>query len=96
MLKPLFGHVCHAGVEFLFKCTCFDNLIDREKRKKSDKLAAIMDVWDKFVPPAANAYFPGSVLTVDEPLAWLPSPNFMQKTNAITAQEIWFKEVLDL
>ena len=52
-------------IKFLLRCLRFDNFWDREERKNSDKLAAIRDVWDMFIPLLRRFYIPGLELAVD-------------------------------
>ena len=46
----------------------FDNTRTREERLKSDKLAAIRDLWTMFLARLQICYTPGGSLTVDEQL----------------------------
>ncbi|KAK1887615.1 PiggyBac transposable element-derived protein 4 [Dissostichus eleginoides] len=46
----------------------FDNLETRPGRRERDKLAAIRDVWDRWVERLPLIYNPGPQVTVDEPL----------------------------
>nr|CAH7754571.1 unnamed protein product [Callosobruchus chinensis] len=52
----------------LLSCLRFDNVANREERKKIDKLAAIRSVLDKFVENSQNIYTPSEHLTIDEKL----------------------------
>ncbi|CAF1421654.1 unnamed protein product [Adineta ricciae] len=46
----------------------FDNTATREERLKSDKLAAIRDLWAMCLARSQVCYTPGGSLTVDEQL----------------------------
>src|SRR6218665_1040144 len=46
----------------------FDNNSSREHRRASDKLAAIRDIWKRFVAQLPKLYVPGTDITVDEQL----------------------------
>ncbi|XP_076847127.1 uncharacterized protein LOC143492628 [Brachyhypopomus gauderio] len=46
----------------------FDNKDTRAERAKSDKFAAISDIWQRFVKNCNLSYTPGQDLTVDEQL----------------------------
>ena len=87
----------HHRVEFLLKCVRFDNFIDREERKKTDKLAAIRDVWDMFVPQLRKFYIPGTDLAVDEQLlgyrGHIPGKTYMpSKPRKYGLKKFWICE----
>nr|CAH7748238.1 unnamed protein product [Callosobruchus chinensis] len=52
----------------LLSCLRFDNVANREERKKIDKLAALRSALDKFVENSQNIYTPSEYLTIDEKL----------------------------
>ncbi|KAK3894878.1 hypothetical protein Pcinc_001374 [Petrolisthes cinctipes] len=53
---------------YLLRCLRFDDAITRNERKKTDRLAAIRDVWDTFLSNCKNCYIPGADITIDEQL----------------------------
>lgn len=52
----------------LLFCLRFDNIKNREERRKLDKLAAIRAIFDKYVQNSQNVYTPSEYLTIDEKL----------------------------
>lgn len=52
----------------LLCCLRFDNGADREERRKTDKLAAISKIFNKFISNCQNLYNIGECATVDEML----------------------------
>nr|CAI5865669.1 unnamed protein product [Callosobruchus analis] len=54
--------------KFLISALRFDDKSTRDTRKKQDKLAAIREVWDKFIKNSTNSYTPYEYCTVDEQL----------------------------
>ncbi|XP_069596256.1 piggyBac transposable element-derived protein 4-like [Ranitomeya imitator] len=52
----------------LLRCLRFDDRTTRTHRKESDRLAAIRDVFEKFVGNCQNSYLPGENVTIDEML----------------------------
>lgn len=46
----------------------FDDKMTRQIRRETDKLAAIRDIWDKFVENCKKSFVPGGSLTIDEQL----------------------------
>lgn len=53
---------------FLMRCIRFDNIHTRNQRKAVDKLAAIREMFEKFVSNSQNTYKPSDYLTIDEQL----------------------------
>ena len=54
--------------KFLLHCMRFDNYRDGPARQRSDRLAAIPEVWETFNSNSRNIYIPNEALTVDEKL----------------------------
>nr|CAI5836450.1 unnamed protein product [Callosobruchus analis] len=54
--------------KFLVSALRFDDKSTRDTRKKQDKLAAIREVWNKFIKNCTNSYIPYEYCTVDEQL----------------------------
>ena len=54
---------------FLLSSLRFDDKETRDERKKTNKLAAISDVFDKFIVNCQRNYSPSEYLTIDEMLA---------------------------
>lgn len=54
--------------QFLLRCLRFDDRDTREDRRKTDKLAAIRDVFDMFVENCKAHYSLGQFATIDEKL----------------------------
>lgn len=55
-------------IELFLSHVTFDNKIDRVERQKTDKMAAIRDIWEMFQYNLLMWYIPGINLTVDEQL----------------------------
>nr|XP_022900752.1 piggyBac transposable element-derived protein 4-like [Onthophagus taurus] len=53
---------------FLMRCLRFDNIIDRNERKKTDNLAAIRKIFEMFVLKFKSMFIPSQYLTLDEQL----------------------------
>lgn len=53
---------------FLLRCVRFDDKDTREDREKTDKLAAIRDIFDRFVHNCETAYNMSEFVTIDEML----------------------------
>ncbi|KAL4008747.1 hypothetical protein ACER0C_002599 [Sarotherodon galilaeus] len=56
----------------IFRATIFDNRETRAGQRERDKLAAITDVWDKWVEILPLLYNPGPHVTVDE-ILYMPN-----------------------
>lgn len=54
--------------KFFLRCVRFDNYRTRDERREYDKLAAIREIWDLFLPTLRQFYVPREDLTVDEQL----------------------------
>lgn len=54
--------------KFLLTTIRFDDKTTRGVRKQQDKLAAIREVWDKFIKNCTNSYTPYEYCTIDEQL----------------------------
>ena len=54
--------------KFLLRCMRFDNYRSRPARQRTDRLAAIREVWEMFNNNLRNIYVPNEALTVDEQL----------------------------
>lgn len=54
--------------EFLLSHLRFDDKSTRGERKKTDKLAAIREIWDNFISNSKNYFKPGETVTIDEQL----------------------------
>lgn len=46
----------------------FDDKANRIERRRTDKLAAVREIWDKWVEVVQKLYYPGENVTVDEQL----------------------------
>lgn len=72
--SPVFGPVLFRCTmsknrfEFLVNCLRFDNKETREERKKTDKLAAIRQIWQMFEKSCREYYTPSEYVTIDETL----------------------------
>ncbi|KAF2886617.1 hypothetical protein ILUMI_19556 [Ignelater luminosus] len=55
-----------ARFSFLLACLKFDDLDTRIERAKTNKLAAISEIFQKFVEKCKACYCPGAYVTVDE------------------------------
>lgn len=53
---------------FLLSCLRFDDKTTRENRKRTDKLAAISEIWDVLIENCKMNYKASSYLTIDEQL----------------------------
>ncbi|XP_035210463.1 uncharacterized protein LOC118184844 [Stegodyphus dumicola] len=53
---------------FLLDCLRFDEKDTREERKKTDKLAAIRQIWEILIENCKKYYKPSSYTTIDEQL----------------------------
>ncbi|KAL1279369.1 hypothetical protein QQF64_026042 [Cirrhinus molitorella] len=71
----------------------FDNRETRASRRERDKLAAVRDVWDKWIEILPLMYNPGPQITVDERLVPFrgrcPFRQFMPKKPARYGIKIW-------
>nr|XP_055053772.1 piggyBac transposable element-derived protein 4-like [Misgurnus anguillicaudatus] len=71
----------------------FDNRETRASRRERDKLAAIRDVWDKWIDILPRLYNPGQHVTVDERLVPFrgrcPFRQYMPKKPAKYGIKIW-------
>ena len=50
---------------FLFRCLCFDDIRDRQSRKKLDRFALIIEFFDKFANNYMKACNNGEYVTID-------------------------------
>lgn len=50
------------------RCLRFDNILTRQQRQMTDRLAAIRDVWELFISTLRRHYVPEENITVDEQL----------------------------
>ena len=53
---------------FLLRAIRFDDMETREERKRTDKFAAIREIWDMLINNCTSRYCPGENLTIDEQL----------------------------
>ena len=72
--------------KFLLRCLRFDNKSDREKRKKTDRLAPIREVFEMFADNCRNNYSISKYCKIDESLVPFqgrrPFRQFMQNKPA--------------
>lgn len=54
--------------KFIIRCLRFDDRLTREERKKQDRLAAVRDIFTKFVQNCQKNYSLGENVTLDEKL----------------------------
>lgn len=72
--SPVFGPVMFRSTmnknrfEFIINCLRFDEKETREERKKSDKFAAVREIWEIFERGCRKNYTPSEYVTVDETL----------------------------
>ncbi|XP_050295783.1 uncharacterized protein LOC126735740 [Anthonomus grandis grandis] len=67
--RPIFrATMSLARFSFLLSCLRFDNVETRKERVKTDKLAAMSELFDEFVARSKSCYSLGIYLTVDEML----------------------------
>lgn len=67
--KPLcISAMSQKRFTFISYCLRFDDKLNREERKKNDKLAPIREIFDMFVNACHSNYTPGPECTVDESL----------------------------
>lgn len=61
---------CMSETRFLVLLFClrFDNPLDRVERQKTDRMAAISFILERFVENSQKLYQPGEYVTVDEML----------------------------
>lgn len=60
--------MCYKRFLFLLRSLRFDDKSTRVERRKTDKLAAIRFIYDKFIENSKRSYVPGSFMTIDEML----------------------------
>jgi len=67
--KPIFiAAMSQNCFLFLLYCLRFDDSTTRAQRKADDKLAPILNIYEKFVVACESNYTPGTGCTVDESL----------------------------
>lgn len=54
---------------FLLKCLRFDDRLTRQKREKTDRFAAIRDLWTSFIDNSRRLYSPYEICTIDEQMS---------------------------
>lgn len=71
-LTPSFFRMCMSKHRFKLlmkeKALRFDNVDNRDKRKKFDKLAPIREIFEMFTKNCRSSYVPSEYLTIDEML----------------------------
>ncbi|CAF1527960.1 unnamed protein product [Adineta ricciae] len=67
--SPIFkATMARNRFEKIISCLRFDDKTTREERKKTDKFAAIREIWSDFQDNLKTCYIPGSYVTIDEQL----------------------------
>jgi hypothetical protein len=67
--SPIFkATMSRSSFQKIIACLRFDDKTTREERKKTDKFAAIREVWSYFQDNLQKCYTPGSNVTIDEQL----------------------------
>lgn len=54
---------------FLLRCLRFDNVLNREERRRYNKLAPVRDIFTTFITKCEESYCVGEYVTIDEKLA---------------------------
>lgn len=67
-LEIFYGTMSLRRFFFLLQTIRFDNIHDREERRKLDKLAAFREVYDMFISHCENNFSLGEYVTIDEQL----------------------------
>lgn len=80
-------------LQFLLRTLRFDNIEDREMRKKTDKFAPVRNLFDGFVQRCLANYSPNDCVTLDEMLESFrgrcPFRQYMPKKPARYGLKIW-------
>ncbi|CAF1503089.1 unnamed protein product [Rotaria sordida] len=67
--SPIFkATMGRSRFEKIISCLRFDDKTTREERKKTDKFAAIREIWSDFEDNIKTCYVPGPYVTIDEQL----------------------------